>query len=136
MTTQTPKCKDRVSPQFADRIEAIAAMLQAERDGKDGDEEYGSLHEYGLSFDYVPAGTFADQPAGYWRYLLSWGGPSDGFRFFGDPSGHIHRVEYWFMDWFDGACIDVTDNETVQQLVEWFDGADAFRAALESAMEE
>lgn len=68
-------CSERVRPHFKSRIEAIAAMLKAEHDGKDdGDETHGPLREYGLSFDYVTAGTFDDQKEGYWRYQISWGG--------------------------------------------------------------
>lgn len=130
-------CKDRVRPHFEGRIAAIAAMLKAEQEGKeDGDEAYGPLHEYGLSFDYVTAGTFNDQKEGYWRYQLSWGGPADEFRFYGDPQGKVHRVEYWFLDWGDGASIDVTEHKTVRGLVDWFEGFDGFRSALAKALEE
>lgn len=130
-------CKDRVQTHFESRIAAIAAMLKAEQEGKDdGDETYGPLNEYGLSFDYVLAGTFNDQKEGYWRYQLSWGGPSDEFRFFGDPEGKVHRVEYWFLDWGDGASIDVTGNATVRKLVDWFEGFDGFRSALDKALRE
>ena len=61
-------------------------------------EKIGHPHEYGLSFDYVEPDTFDDQPDGYWRYQLSWGGPSDEFRFHGDG-----RIEYRYHDWWDGA---------------------------------
>jgi hypothetical protein len=68
--------------------------------------DLGEFDEYGLSFDYVPTGTFTGQKRGYWRYQLSWGGPSDEFRFYGDLVSEyrvvLDRVEYWFMDWFDG----------------------------------
>ena len=57
------------------------------------------MHEYGLHFDFVEADTFEDQPDAYWRWQLSWGGPSDEFRFYKDD----HRIEYRFHDWFDGA---------------------------------
>lgn len=67
------------------------------------DADLGPLHEYALCFDYVAPGTFADQKEGYYRYQLSWGGPSDEFRFFVNPDLSCHRIEYWFLDWFDGA---------------------------------
>ena len=26
------------------------------------------------------------------------------------------KVEYWYLDWFDGACVDVTDEDVIQWL--------------------
>jgi hypothetical protein len=71
-------------------------------------EDLGNMFEYGLAFDYVASETFGeDQEEGYFRYQLSWGGPSDEFRVFADKSGKwswsVYRVTYNFMDWFDGA---------------------------------
>ena len=72
-------------------------------------------HEFeGLSFDYVEPHTFTDQLEGYWRWQFSWGGPSDELRAFVNENKEIHRLEYWFMDWMDGAKIDLT-----QERPEW-----------------
>jgi len=68
----------------------------------------------GLSFDYVEPHTFTDQLEGYWRWQFSWGGPSDELRAFVNEHKEIHRLEYWFMDWMDGAKIDLT-----QERPEW-----------------
>ena len=62
----------------------------------------------GLGFDYVEPHTFTDQLEGYWRWQFSWGGPSDELRAFVNEHKEIHRLEYWFMDWMDGAKIDLT----------------------------
>lgn len=44
---------------------------------------------------------------GYFRYQLSWGGPSDEFRIYAEKLSEynwmIWKIDYWFMDWFDGA---------------------------------
>ena len=56
-----------------------------------------------LSFDYVEPHTFGDQPEGYWRWQFSWGGPSDELRAYVNRDDRIHRLEYWYLDWFDGA---------------------------------
>lgn len=40
----------------------------------------------------------------HYDLTLSWGGPSDGVRFFKDG-----RIEYYFMDWYDGATFDVSN---------------------------
>jgi len=73
------------------------------RSGKEQDDDLGRLTDYALCFDYVEPDTFIDQREGYFRYQISWGGPSDEFRFFTNPDLSCHRIEYWFMDWFDGA---------------------------------
>ena len=51
----------------------------------------------------------------YYRIQFSWGGPSDELRIYHD------RVEYWFLDWFDGASIDVTRDRAVGFLLNWFE---------------
>jgi len=71
------------------------------------DEELGSISEYGLCFDYVPAGTFHDQKSGYFRYQLSWGGPGDEFRFYCDPAFSPYKITYAYLDWFDGMEIEL-----------------------------
>jgi len=49
--------------------------------------------------------VFSDQKEAYIRYQLSWGGPADEFRFFINPDYSIHRIEYWYLNWFDGAYV-------------------------------
>lgn len=82
----------------------------------------GTFEDYGLSFDYVPEGTWKDQKEGYFRYQLSWGGPSDEFRFFVNPSFKLHRIEYWFLDWFDGAdvVLEGDDEKLLEEIFEMF----------------
>lgn len=77
-------------------------------------DDIGDLNEYGLSIDFVGAGTFKDQRAPYYRYQLSWGGPSEEFRIFLNG-----EVEFWFLDWFDGAPVPVTgdDAEIIKEIV-------------------
>lgn len=73
-----------------------------------------NLYEYGLSLDYVEPGTFQNQERGYFRYQLSYGGPSDEFRFFIDEVGNPYKIEYWFLDWWDGASRTLrNENETL-----------------------
>ena len=59
----------------------------------------------GLCFDYVDPNTFTDQKEGYWRWQLSWGGPGDEFRIYVNPDKSVHRIEYWYLDWYDGAKV-------------------------------
>jgi len=110
MTDQT--CKERIDEHYSGRIADIRKLWESYcSDNEDGDPELGRFNEYGLCFDYVSPGTFEDQPEGYFRYQLSWGGPSDEFRFYVDEDKSIDNIEYVFMDWFDGATMDVTDED-------------------------
>src|SRR3990172_6700819 len=97
-------CKARVSEHLTGRIEALQTLWDLYReDSEASDEDYGHIYDYGLSFDYVPA---EDRRRGYFRYQLSWGGPSDEFRIYAEGHEyrwHVDKIEYWFMDWFDGA---------------------------------
>ena len=78
------------------------------------------FHEYGLSFDYVEPNTFEGQTRGYWRFQLSWGGPSDEIRFYVKEQDNgpteLEKAEYWYMDWFDGASEDVTQSPVINSL--------------------
>ena len=68
------------------------------------DDFFDYVNQSGLCFDRIEAGTFKDQRAGFWRWQLSWGGPSEEFRLFDNGD-----LEYWYLDWFDGACVKVQD---------------------------
>ena len=71
-------------------------LMDREKQLKEGELE-------GLDFSYVSPHTFNKQVEGYWRWQLSWGGPSDELRAFVNENKEIHRLEYWFMDWYDGS---------------------------------
>ena len=63
---------------------------------------------YFLSWDFVEPFTFGDeQKAGYWRLQISYGGPSSEFRIYADSEKKIRKIEYWYLNWFDGACFEV-----------------------------
>jgi hypothetical protein len=81
-------------------------------------EELGSLGDYGLSIDYVTKGTFTDQRKGYFRYQLSWGGPSEEFRYYVQTD----KLEFWLLDWFDGAKVTITskvNKEIIKEILGW-----------------
>uniref|UniRef100_A0A6H1ZAV7 Uncharacterized protein n=1 Tax=viral metagenome TaxID=1070528 RepID=A0A6H1ZAV7_9ZZZZ len=112
-----PTCKERINGELASRIDDLRQLWEAysnqntptsTEDGNiiGGDMDGAHIYEYGLCFDYVAPGTFKKQQRGYFRYQLSWGGPSDEFRFYAEGNGyrwHVDRIEYWFLDWWDGA---------------------------------
>ena len=89
MATQAQRersCADQVQEHLEDRLKEIHTVE-------------------GLCFDYVDPNTFNDQKEGYWRWQLSWGGPGDEFRIYVNPNKSVHRIEYWYLDWFDGAKV-------------------------------
>ena len=84
---------------------------------------------YGLGFDYVTPDTFGND-AGYWRYQISYGGPSEELRFYSRE-----RADFVLLDWFDGAtrrlCNDEAD--TAAAVWEFFDGCGSIDHAREEA---
>jgi len=80
------KCEDRIQEEWKSRKEDLK------------DPEFDAL-----GFDYVAPHTWENQPEGYWRWQFSWGGPSDELRGYVNENKELHRLEYWFLDWFDGA---------------------------------
>ena len=87
---RSEKCIDLVQGEFEDRLKEIHTVEA-------------------LGFDYVEPGTFTDQLEGYWRWQLSWGGPGDEFRIYVNPDKSVHRIEYWYLDWFDGAHVTLDE---------------------------
>ena len=82
---------------------------------------YEAFYDYALCFDYVSAVTDEDEyQRGFFRYQISWGGPSEEFRFYTDEFLNLTHTEYWFLDWFDGASKTIGSThehyETVQML--------------------
>jgi|TARA_R110002020_G_C15751802_1_gene726200 hypothetical protein len=65
-----------------------------------------------LCFDYVSPHSFTNQVEGYWRMQFSWGGPGDELRGYVNEHKELHRLEYWFTDWFDASevILDATCN--------------------------
>mgnify|MGYP003646229720 CR=1 FL=1 len=117
------KCSELVKEKYQDRLEQFEnaqSFLDIDKETRDKvsnflQSEYEDLNNYedyfdyvnntGLCFDYVKAGTFKDQRAGYWRWQLSYGGPSEEFRLYDN-----NDLEYWYLDWFDSASINVIDD--------------------------
>jgi hypothetical protein len=109
LMSEQKTCKQRVREHLSSRISDLEKLWKAYKEDPDKPvEDLGTFDEYGLSFDYVKPGTFERQRRGYFRYQLSYGGPSDEFRFYCDENLNPVEIEYWFLDWFDGAHIDLT----------------------------
>ena len=99
----TLKCKDRIGTEWASEKKRLIAMTDTE------------IREYPLSFSYVEANYFANDRGehtheGYHRYQMSYGGPQDEIRFYDN-----NKVMYAFLDWGDGAEIDITDEAITER---------------------
>jgi len=128
-TERQPTCAELVDRAWQSRREDLEDMLCTDN------ADYDAFNEYGLCFDYVAPGTFNDQHTGFWRYQISFGGPSEEIRFYGAPTDvHPARIEFWYLDWFDGAPLDVTDDEIAQTVWAEFFESDSVVHAYEEAM--
>ena len=124
-----PTCDDRIGGEFAGTMKTVRRLWKWEQKGR-GDEphpkEETNLNEYGLCADWVAPDTFNDQPTGFFRWQLSWGGPSDEFRFHGlslTACGLVpDRIEYRFHDWYDGAGVDLegADFDLLASIFDYF----------------
>ena len=109
-----PTCADLVSTQWDKTREALQAFQNDDLTNEEGN----TLGEYGLDFSFVEPDTFDDQPVGYWRYQISWGGPADEIRYHLDADrSHGLKVEYWYLNWFDGASTHLKDDD--KELAMW-----------------
>lgn len=127
-------CEARIGQALDGRLSDLRRLWWLE-EKSERDPELGTLGEYALCFDYVAPHTFDDQREGYFRFQISYGGPSDEFRFFVNPDLSCHRIEYWFLDWFDGASRTLAsdDREFVLRIWTWLEEGGAAHAALARA---
>ena len=101
MTTE--KCSDRIHTEWEAEKKKLIAMTDTE------------ILEYPLCFDYVEADTFGTHDA-YHRYQMSWGGPQDEIRFYVVSDVEFsYKVTYAFLDWYDSAEIDITDEAITER---------------------
>ena len=140
-TTQQPIEREFFLLRAKSALEGVRANLQdfatrlEKANESDNDDEYEEIKEeidnYGLSFDYVPCGTWEYQKSAYWRWQIAYGGPSYEVRFYDNCA---KTTEFVFLDWFEGVGIDVTELEEFQFIKDHFEPA--FDWAKEKALEE
>jgi len=139
--TQEKKCIDLVADKFAEQEQTYKDAQKFFEDYENAtvgeqialeviDKHKGNyFHEYDNLFDYVNQTalnwdcvepyTFDDQREGYYRLQLSWGGPSDEFRIYTDMNKTIQEIEYWYLDWYDGACVNVSRDSVSWDICSW-----------------
>lgn len=133
-----PSCEERINEHLTSRLEDLRTLWEAYCNGEEDVEDLVSIHDYGLSIDYVPHdGKFNDDP-GYLRYQISWGGPSDEFRFYLDADQDCYKIEYAFLDWGDGATRRLygEDRDLMMEIYEWLKEIGTVEAVIEKAREE
>jgi hypothetical protein len=96
-------CKQLVNKKWKDTKKTF--------DGYFKSNDYEGLSEYGLDIRLIEADTYEGQDKPYIIYQLSWGGPADEVRLYEDGT-----IEYWYLDWFDGASVDITEDDTAQKI--------------------
>lgn len=132
------KCASRVDGSWLSRREDLETYMDDSDVYDNGNEDLPPFNEYGLAFDYVTPGTFKDQQRGYWRFQISYGGPSEEIRYWGDCIDDYRctcdRAEFWLLDWWDGASVDVTRDEVArwawEQFVETGTASHQYREAM------
>ena len=130
------KCKDKVRGAYRNRtgeVRKLWNLYKKDSEARTADGEQWT--EYGLAFDYVAPGTFGDQKRGYFRYQISYGGPSEEFRFYSDENLNITGCYFWFLHWFDGASVRVTGRnlDTWREIWEGFKEIDLLTPKMKEA---
>lgn len=93
------------------------------------------FYDYGLAVDYVTPGTFKNK-AGYLRYQISYGGPSEEVRFYFTPNAReAYKIEFVYLDWGVGVGFDVTNEDWAKWLFEWFNDVGTVQAEMDKAFE-
>ena len=117
MQTQTKQktCAELISARYSDRVNQFSELEDQCCNETLGHENYGywseRFNESILAFDFVEANTFDNQPDGYYRLQFCWGGPSDEVRYYTKAEHErFYKITYSYMDWFDGAEIEVFDD--------------------------
>jgi hypothetical protein len=139
MPEKQPTCEERIDKELEERLTDLRKLWELEKeDPGASDEDLGTFNEYGLCFDYVSPNMFKGQRRGYFRYQLSWGGPSDEFRFECDENLRPTRISYWFLDWFDGAHRNLKgdDLNLLEKIFEYFHECGTVDSLLEAARKE
>lgn len=122
MEVQAMSCAANVHTHLADRYDDLEKLFRAYQTGDEErhTEDLGTFPEYGIGFDYIPAGTFPNQYHGYWRYLLGCGGPREEFRFYALRDMSLVSVEFALLESLDGTTVEVGGDK--RRLLEdiWF----------------
>lgn len=89
---------------FKMRQEAIKELQGVQKEYlKNPDNGYSDIEEYREPLSILKEKAF--------NILLSWGGPSDGYKLTFDNNNNLVKGVYWFADWGTYAENELTDKE-------------------------
>jgi hypothetical protein len=105
-------CAERIEEELRGRVKVFEAALRGEYPDGEYEDFIEWINEYALAYSEDPHYRAK-------RLELSWGGPQDYFLFFEDGT-----IEYWFLDWFDGANVELFghDYEVMAQVRDILEG--------------
>jgi len=98
------------------------------------EEEETCFHEYGLGFWYNEGD---DGEPGFFTYQICWGGPSEELRFFVNPDLSVYKIQFWYLDWFDGASLNLygEDLEVATEIFNFFEEIGSVQAEFDKFAE-
>lgn len=106
MNEQTPQptCEERIDEELSHELERIREAL----------ERYETLYDCEYTEDILEVALQTRV-----KFLLSTGGPADGFCLTFDPEGTMVEAEYFFQDWYDGATrtLSAENSELVERML-------------------
>lgn len=115
-----------------DEESLIQSAFPCSEEVKEFFENHGSFHDYGLSIDFMMPSE--DDLEGYMCYQLSCGGPTEEIRFYYSPEAtKPYRVEFVYLNWNCGIGFDVTGEDWVDWLVEFWNDCDTLQSCIDKA---
>ena len=117
------KCKDLVQSSWESQEEDYKNF----KDEGDYESLYDYVNQTALSFEKVHKNSKENIDRSYYRLQISWGGPSTEFRAFLNADHDIDYIEYWYLDWFDGASINIPRDSKSWEVVEDFVTIETYR---------
>lgn len=94
--------REKALKYFGYRYENINLALKKQSEGEEeGEGTIQNLHE----------GILEISKTHTVKVMLSWGGPSDGYKFYFNDCKELDHVSYWYADWGTYTEIDLSKEE-------------------------
>lgn len=116
--------RDAEEAKIAESVEDLKddeALVFRHFDEIDGRGQHEAFDQYGLCFGYVEFSE-VHKYGDFFRWQLSWGGPSDEIQFYVTHRLELTKAMYRYMDWFDGAGVRLVgrDYKLAAQIWDYF----------------
>jgi|TARA_R110000824_G_scaffold378689_1_gene570337 hypothetical protein len=125
-------CEERIDEKLENCLHDLRILWEADKRGEEYVDDLGCFAEYGLCFDYVES----EDTDNYFRYQISWGGPASEYRFYTNSDLEPYAIDYWFLDWFDGAKRELTgkDWDLLLEIFEFFSDCGTVESVFNAAI--